>query len=31
MQDALRARADILALSETLTQHSAYFDGGAPK
>jgi len=27
---ALRARASILALSEVLTQHAAYFDAGAP-
>jgi fusaric acid resistance family protein len=27
---ALRARAKILAISEALTQHSAYFDAGAP-
>jgi uncharacterized membrane protein YccC len=27
---ALRARGSILALSEVLTQHSAYFDAGAP-
>jgi uncharacterized membrane protein YccC len=27
---ALRARANILALSEGLTQHAAYFDAGAP-
>jgi hypothetical protein len=29
-QTALRARASILALSETLTGHAAYFDAGAP-
>jgi uncharacterized membrane protein YccC len=27
---ALRARASILAMSEALTQHAAYFDAGAP-
>jgi uncharacterized membrane protein YccC len=27
---ALRARGSILAMSEALTQHSAYFDAGAP-
>jgi uncharacterized membrane protein YccC len=27
---ALRARASILAMSEALTQHSAFFDAGAP-
>jgi hypothetical protein len=27
---ALRARGSILALSEALTQHSLYFDAGAP-
>jgi uncharacterized membrane protein YccC len=27
---ALRARARILAISETLTQHASYFDAGAP-
>jgi uncharacterized membrane protein YccC len=27
---ALRARASILAMSEALTQHAGYFDGGAP-
>jgi hypothetical protein len=26
----LRARGSILAMSEALTQHSAYFDAGAP-
>lgn len=30
MQTILRARAGILALSEALTQHAAYFDAGAP-
>jgi uncharacterized membrane protein YccC len=29
-QTALRARAGILVLSETLTEHAAYFDAGAP-
>jgi hypothetical protein len=29
-ETALRARASILALSETLTEHAAYFDAGAP-
>jgi uncharacterized membrane protein YccC len=28
---ALRARGSILAMSEALTQHSAYFDAGAPE
>jgi hypothetical protein len=27
---ALRARGSILAMSEALTQHAAYFDAGAP-
>jgi len=27
---ALRARGSILALTEVLTQHAAYFDAGAP-
>ena len=27
---AMRARASILAISEALAQHSAYFDAGAP-
>src|SRR5271156_500201 len=27
---ALRARSSILAMSEALTQHAAYFDAGAP-
>jgi uncharacterized membrane protein YccC len=30
VQEALRARSLILAISEALTQHSAYFDAGAP-
>ena len=29
-QLALRARANILAMSEALTQHASYFDAGAP-
>ena len=28
---ALRARSSILAMSEALTQHAAYFDAGAPR
>jgi uncharacterized membrane protein YccC len=28
---ALRARSSALAMSETLTQHAAYFDAGAPR
>ena len=28
--DALRGRGSILAMSEVLTQHAAYFDAGAP-
>jgi hypothetical protein len=27
---ALRGRGSILAMSEALTQHAAYFDAGAP-
>jgi uncharacterized membrane protein YccC len=30
MPDALRARGSILAMSEVLTQHAAYFNAGAP-
>ena len=30
-QTALRARASILALSEVLTEHAAYFDSGVPR
>jgi uncharacterized membrane protein YccC len=29
-ETALRARASVLAMSETLTEHAAYFDAGAP-
>jgi uncharacterized membrane protein YccC len=31
MPDILRARASILAMSEVLTQHAAYFEAGAPR
>jgi hypothetical protein len=29
--EALHARGSVLAISEALTQHTAYFDDGAPR